>query len=340
MGVSQRNNKGRFMSPIILFGFLSILGLLVAGYLMSRMPGQSHSGPSPKPSADDRYLSGRLQRHVDMLAVTIGERNVWKYDNLLRAADYIEGEFLAAGLEVRSIKYEASGKRVRNIEAEITGTGTVQEIIVLGAHYDSLVGTVGANDNASGVAVLLELARLCSGLSYNKTIRFVAFVNEEPPYFKSPSMGSRVYAEQAKRRGERIRGMISLETIGYFTDEPLTQSFPLPLLRYFYPKEGNFLAFVGNIEYRNLLKRSLAAFRKHAEIPSEGVIAPGWLVGVDWSDHWSFWTSGYPALMVTDTALFRYPHYHMTNDTPEKLNYTAMTRVASGLQEVVKVLGQ
>ncbi len=327
------------MSPIIITGILLILGLLIAGYLMSRMPGQSYSGASPEVTVDEQQLSNKLKKHVETLAVSIGERNVWKYENLLRAADYIEGELRTAGLEVDSIEYEASGKRVRNVEAEIKGEGDAPEIVVIGAHYDSLVGTVGANDNASGVAVLLELAALCSQSDYRKTIRFVAFVNEEPPYFKSPSMGSRVYAEQAKRRNERITGMISLETIGYFTSAPLTQSFPLPLLRYFYPKEGNFLAFVGNIKYRSLLKKSLAAFREQAKIPSEGIIAPGWLLGVDWSDHWSFWRPGYPALMVTDTALFRYPYYHSANDTPEKLNYPAMSRVVLGMEAVIRFLG-
>jgi Zn-dependent M28 family amino/carboxypeptidase len=339
MEASQRR-RDRFMTNIIIFGLLLVTCLVLVGYFMSRMPGYSFSGPGPEFSADEQLLAKNLNNHVEMLAGTLGERNVWKYENLLLAADYIEGQFHNNGLQIRFVEYEASGKLVRNIEAEIPGGVDVAEIIVVGAHYDSLVGTVGANDNASGVAILLELARLCRTDRYNKTIRFVAFVNEEPPFFKSPSMGSRVYAQKSQRRGESIVGMISLETIGYFTDEPLSQKFPLPLLRLFYPKEGNFLAFVGNLKHGDLLKQSLAAFRKTAAIPSEGIIAPGWLVGVDWSDHWSFWKEGYPAIMVTDTALFRYPYYHSSNDTPEKLNYPAMSRITFGLREVVKALAQ
>lgn len=333
-------DKGRFMSPVIIVGILLVVGLFVCGYLMSRMPGSSFSGEVPELKAGELQLEGQLRSHVEVLAGSIGERNLWKYDNLLLAADYIESEFLSIGLNVRSIYYEASGKTSRNIEAEIGGGGETQEIIVIGAHYDSLVGTVGANDNASGVAALLELARLCSKSRPRKTIRFVAFVNEEPPYFKSPHMGSRVYAQKAQQRGDRIVGMISLETIGYYTDEPLSQKFPLPLLRFFYPRKGNFIAFVGSYRHGQLLRRSLMAFRESAVFPSEGIIAPGWLLGIDWSDHWSFWEAGYPAMMVTDSALFRYPFYHTTNDTPDKINYPALARVTSGLQAVVKELGK
>ena len=328
------------MTNIIILGVVLVAGLVLAGYFMSRMPGRSFVGALPEPNAEELLLQDNLVSHVEVLAQTIGERNVWQYDNLLNAADYIEGQFLSSGLKLRSISYEASGKNVRNIEAEIRGTGESPEVIVVGAHYDSLVGTLGANDNASGVAVLLELARLCSAGEYRKTIRFVAFVNEEPPFFKSPSMGSLIYAQQLQERGDRVGAMIALETVGYFTDEPLSQKFPLPLLRLFYPRQGNFLAFVGNYRSGGLLRTCVSSFRKNAELPSEGIIAPGWLLGVDWSDHWSFWRAGIPAIMVTDTALFRYPFYHTTSDTPDKLNYEALTKVASGLLTVIEELGK
>jgi Zn-dependent M28 family amino/carboxypeptidase len=327
------------MTNIIIFGVILVVGLVLAGYFMSRMPGCSFTGALHEPATADLLLQNNLVSHVEVLAQTIGERNVWQYENLLNAADYIEEQFLSNGLNLRSISYEASGKHVRNIEAEIRGAGESPEIIVVGAHYDSLIGTVGANDNASGVAVLLELARLSSAGEYGKTIRFVAFVNEEPPFFKSPAMGSRIYAQQLQERGDRVGAMISLETVGYFTDEPLSQKFPLPLLRLFYPRQGNFLAFVGNYSSGGLLRSSIRTFRTHAELPSEGIIAPGWLLGVDWSDHWSFWKENIPAIMVTDTALFRYPYYHAASDTPDKLNYTALTKVASGLLTVIEELG-
>jgi hypothetical protein len=153
-------------------------------------------------------------------------------------------------------------------------------------------------------------------------------------------MGSWVYARQAQQSGDRLVGMISLETIGYYTSEPLSQRFPLPMLRYFYPDHGNFVALVGNFRSSPLLKRSVKAFRQRGAFPSEGIVAPGWLPGVDWSDHWSFWKIGCPAIMATDTALFRYPHYHTVDDTPDKLNYEALTKVVSGLEAMIGELAK
>lgn len=328
------------MSTVIISCFILVLLLFLAGFLMSRMPGDSFSGPLPELTAGEKVLAENLSSHIITLAGQIGERNAMRYENLQRSAKYIEEQFLANGFEVKSVPYQISGNPFRNIEAEIRGYGESPEVIVFGAHYDSLSGTVGANDNASGVAALLELARMCKSEEYQKTIRFVAFVNEEPPYFKTPQMGSLVYAQQARERGEKIAGMISLETVGYYTDEPSSQKFPLPWLRYFYPRQGNFVAFVGSYKHAALLKKSLGAFRENAVLPSEGLLAPEWLLGVDWSDHWSFWKVGYPAMMVTDTALFRYPYYHTVHDTPEKINYPALSRLTAELKTVVTALGR
>ena len=322
------------MTNLIVFGMVFIVSLALCGYFMSRMPGRSFSGPLPELTPSGLLLKDRLSAHVEMLAETIGERNVWQYDNLQRAADYIEGSFKRAGLKTRLLPYESHGKTVYNIEAELPGLDGAG-IIVVGAHYDSLVHTSGADDNGSGVAALLELARLFKDRKPVKTVRFVAFVNEEPPFFKTSRMGSWVYARQAQQSGDRFVGMISLETIGCYTREPLSQSFPLPLLRYFYPDRGDFLALVGNFSSRQLLKRSVKAFRSRDVFPAEGIVAPGWLLGVDWSDHWSFWKIGCPSIMATDTALFRYPYYHTVNDTADKLNYAALARVVSGLEAMI-----
>ena len=232
------------------------------------------------------------------------------------------------------------GKKVTNIEAEIPGLEASSGMIIVGAHYDSLAGTSGANDNGTGVAAMLELARLLKDSKPRKTVRLVAFVNEEPPFFKTSRMGSLVYANQALQNGDRIAAMISLETIGYYTSEPLSQKFPLPLLRYFYPERGDFVALVGNLRSGSLLKRSVKAFRQRGAFPSEGIVAPGWLLGVDWSDHWSFWKIACPAIMVTDTALFRYPYYHSVRDTPDKVNYEALTRVVNGLEAMIGELAR
>ena len=226
---------------------------------------------------------------------------------------------------------------MRNIEVEIKGATRAQEIIVVGAHYDSVMGAPGANDNGSGVAAVLELARLWRNAQPARTLRFVLFVNEEPPFFKSDEMGSRHYARRAKVRGENIVAMFSLETIGHYSDESGSQRYPFPLGP-FYPSTANFIAFVSNFASRPLLHEAIASFRRHAEFPSEGVAAPALIPGVDWSDHWSFWREGYPALMVTDTAPYRYPHYHAETDTPDKVDYERLARVVAGLHRMLREL--
>ncbi len=326
------------MTNFIVAGFSLIMFLTLGCYFMSRMPGRSFQGPPLPLTATETLLKDRLQIHVETLAGKIGERNIWRYNNLQLAAEYIEGEFKQAGLQARSISYAVEGKQVSNIEVEIPGAGHPSEIIIVGAHYDSLINTSGANDNGTGVAALIELARFFSTGKPTRTLRFVAFVNEEPPFFKTDRMGSLVYVERALANQDKIVGMISLETIGYYSSEPLSQKFPLPLLRLFYPNRGDFLALVGNFRSSRILKRSVKAFRQHGAFPSEGIIAPDWLVGVDWSDHWSFWKTGHPAIMVTDTAIFRYPFYHDPDDTPDKVNYDAMVRVVTGLQAVIAEL--
>jgi hypothetical protein len=236
--------------------------------------------------------------------------------------------------------YVVEGRTVRNLAAELPGASRPEEVVLVGAHYDSVDGSPGANDNASGVAALLEIARLLRETPPARTVRFVAFVNEEPPFFQTEAMGSRVHARAARGRGERIVAMLSLETLGYYTGEPGSQTFPTPLLRPFYPDRGDFVAFVGNLASRRLLRQAVAAFRRHAPFPCEGLSAPAWITGVDWSDQWSFWQEGYPALMVTDTALFRYPHYHGPGDLPGRLAYPQLARVTAGLAATVAALAE
>jgi len=213
-----------------------------------------------------------------------------------------------------------------------------RSMILIGAHYDSVFGSPGANDNGSGVAAMLALARRFARKATQHTVRFVAFVNEEPPHFLGGDMGSFVYANRCKARGDKISAMISLETIGYFSDAPHSQTYPSPGLGIFYPRVGNFIGFVSNVHSRTLLRRAVALFRKHAKIPSEGAALPSFIPGVSWSDQWSFWRSGYPGIMVTDTAPFRYPHYHSASDTPDKLDYDRFTLVVSGMEKVIEGL--
>lgn len=296
------------------------------------MPGKNVSDAAQL-STDEMALREELRSDVQTLAGQIGERNMDRYPQLIAAAEFIEQSFGKAGLRTRRESYQLHGHDCHNIETEIRGTS--EEIIVIGAHYDSVLGCPGANDNGSGIAALLALARRFSGKCVGQTLRFVAFVNEEPPYFLSSQMGSQVYARRCKERGDQLAGMISLETIGYFSDAPNSQSYPAPGFGAFYPKTGNFIGFVANVGSRALLRRTMSIFRAQEKIPSEGAALPAFIPGVSWSDHWSFWQHGYPAIMITDTAPFRYPHYHLPSDTPEKLDYDRFALVVSAMQEVI-----
>jgi hypothetical protein len=300
-----------------------------------RMPGKNISKAAPL-SPNEVTLREELRADVQKLAVEIGERNMWHYARLNTAADFIENSFSRAGLQPGRDSYELQGQACHNIEVEIPGTRP--EVLLIGAHYDSVFGSPGANDNGSGVAATLALARRFANRKTQHTMRFVAFVNEEPPYFLSGEMGSFVYASRCKGRGDKISAMISLETIGYFSDAPNSQTYPSRVLGAFYPKVGNFIGFVSNIRSRTLLRRVVSLFRKHAKIPSEGAALPSFVPGVSWSDQWSFWRNGYPAIMVTDTAPFRYPYYHSASDTPDKLDYDRFTLVVSGMEKVIEDL--
>ncbi len=304
---------------------------------MMRMPGQSYKGALPPLSSEESALADRLRAHVEKLAGEIGERNTVHYNALYTAADYIESCFRALGLPVHEEKYRVDDKEASNIVAEIKGRAHPDEIVVIGAHYDTVEGSPGANDNASGVAAVLELARLFKDAKPQRTIRFVAFVNEEPPYFQTEEMGSMVHARQAKKQGDKVVAMLALETIGCYSDQPKSQKYPAPF-NFFFPDTGNFIGFVSDLGSRTLLRNVVGTFRETTRFPSEGVGAPGWIQGIGWSDHWSFWQAGYPALMVTDTAPFRYPHYHEPTDTPEKLDYGRMARVVAGVGRVVEKL--
>ncbi|MCG2659904.1 MAG: M28 family peptidase [Kiritimatiellae bacterium] len=293
----------------------------------------------PPLTADQRLLGEALKADVWTLAGVIGDRNVIsRYNALCAAADYIEGALSKAGYQVRRQGYEVDwlkGRPCYNLEVELRGTVHPEDIVVIGAHYDSVEQSPGANDNASGVAAMLALARAFAGIKSDRTLRFVAFVNEEPPFFWTRNMGSLVYARQCRARNENIVAMLSLETLGYYCDEKGSQRYPLPLFNLFYPTTGNFAGFIGNLPSRSLLRSVAQSFRRAALCPSEAAALPAWITGIGWSDHWSFWREGYPAIMVTDTALFRYRWYHTPGDTPEKLNYDRLTLVVEGLKTVV-----
>ena len=297
----------------------------------------SRSQDDPRTSVSTTDVAARLRGHVRQLAGAIGPRNLQHYPALKGAERYIEAEFARPGYTVRRQPFRAGGFEVANFEVERPGTTTPDRIVVIGAHYDSAGRSPGADDNASGVAVLLELARLYASATLHRTVRFVAFVNEEPPHFMTETMGSLVYARAAASRGERIEAMLSLESLGYFNDERGSQRYPAPF-SLFFPDRGNFLAMVSNFRSAPLLRTARSAFTSGTRLPVIASPAPARIPGVGWSDHWSFWQQGYRAIMLTDTVPYRNPHYHSISDLPDPLDYTRLVEVVRGCAAVVERL--
>ncbi|KPJ99937.1 MAG: hypothetical protein AMJ60_03250 [Desulfobacterales bacterium SG8_35] len=329
MGNKQRS---RFIAGFIVILLASLLFALF--HWTTRMVGKSYSGRFLPLSEQEKKISVNLRGHVFMVAGEIGERNILLPQKLNAAAAYIKKVWQEQDFAVQFQEYTARDVKSANLIIEIPGTSLPEQIVLIGAHYDTVPGSPGANDNGSGLASLLEVSRLLAGIKPARTVRFVAFTNEEPPFFLRRDMGSRVYASRSRSLNENIVAMLSLETMGYYSEVPNSQEYPFPF-SFFYPHTANFIGFVGNIRSRQLVRLSLAAFRRTTQFPSEGTAAPEWFTGIGWSDHWSFWREGYRAIMITDTAFFRYAYYHTRQDTPEKINYDRLARVTSGLSHVI-----
>jgi Zn-dependent M28 family amino/carboxypeptidase len=284
---------------------------------------------------DKRVLIENLYKHVEHLSVEIGERHMWKEGSLDRTADYIESAFQKSGYSVERQSYLCYGKPVFNVIAE--KEGSEDGVVVIGAHYDTVPGSPGADDNASAVAGMLEIARLHRRSSNRKRLIFVAFVNEEPPCFGSENMGSRAYAKHLKDREVEVDVMISLEMIGYFRKERI-QQYPLPFMGFFYPKTADFIGVVGNFrssKYVSLLKKGI---KKYSSIDVQSLTGPEFFGGISLSDNSSFWHHGYRAVMITDTSFFRNSNYHQETDTVDTLNFEAMAEVVKGLYHTLMEL--
>ncbi len=321
-----------------------ILLLALIYWYMLVMPGRSHTGALPPLSDDERDLGQRLRRHV--VAIASRPHNTDYPEELEAAARYIEDTLMAAGYTPIRQEFPVRGITVRNIEVviapgrEIRAGQTAMGTLVVGAHYDSAGDVPGANDNGSGAAALLEIARLLKSHTIKQSrLRLVFFVNEEPPQFKTDKMGSLVYARALAASGENVRGMLSLETLGYYSDMPGSQQYPPPL-NLVLPDTGNFVAIVGSLATRRFVAEVTRRFRETTPFPSIGGVAPAFLPGIDWSDHWSFGQVGIPAAMVTDTALFRYHHYHKVSDTPDKVDYDKLARVTAGLARMIGAMAR
>jgi len=326
----------------MLLGAAIVLALMLGAaygalHYTTGVPGRSHSGPLPPLSEEEHALAALLKRHIETIATR--EHNLRRYDELEKAARYIEATLASHGHSVGRHELFFDDRPVRNIDVVIEPRADIAnpEVLVVGAHYDSVAGSPGANDNGSGVAAVIELARLLRDLAgaASRRIRLVLFVNEEPPYFKSEDMGSLHYARALAERGERVVAMYSLETIGFYSSAPGSQRYPWPFGLLF-PDRGDFVALVGTLSSRALVWETVRSFRSHTAFPSIGGVAPDLVPGIDWSDHWSFEQVGFPAMMVTDTAPFRYPHYHQATDTPDKVDVESLARVVKGMERVIR----
>lgn len=317
----------RMILRLIIFAFIAVIILKISTFGW-------HSSVNPFTSlTKNSALPQRLKSHVYKLAYEIGDRSIFKYEKLNEAARYIAQQFSSFGYSVEFQEYSVSGKVSRNIIATKKGGQRQKEIIIVAAHYDTCFNP-GADDNASGISCLLELARFASDKQTNRSIKFIAFVNEEPPFFKTEDMGSRRYVKAAKIRKEDIKGAIILETIGYYSDKPFSQSYPL-LFGLFYPNKASFIAVVGNFSSRKFVRKIVSSFKKKIAFPIESVVTFGFIPGVDFSDNWSFWKEKYPAVMITDTAFYRNPNYHTNHDTYDTLNYQNMAAVTEGFGAVL-----
>lgn len=286
-------------------------------------------------------LAARLYRHVDCLAGLIGPRCFAIPKSIPATLGYLRREWESMGYEVREECYDALGLEATNLIVERPGTRRPQDIVLLGAHYDTVSGTPGADDNASAVAVLLEVSRELANVATRRTIRFVAFACEEPPYFHTGSMGSQHHARRAREAGESILGMLCLEMVGYYVDEPKSQQIPEAIpkfLRWLFPKRGDFLAAVGNLSSCALSWRFRKGFRRASRLPLFSICLPERINEIRLSDNASFWDQGYPALMLTDTSFLRNPHYHRSTDTPETLDYERMAEVVKGVTGALRHL--
>jgi hypothetical protein len=316
------------------------------------MPGKTCRFHPEDLSTQEQEIGSFARHTIHTLADTIGERNRWKPGSLEQTRVFIGNTFESYGYVVKEEPFadgvnliaelpESRSPYGANTPADNAFDAIVGErlMLLVGAHYDTVPGSPGANDNGSGVAAMLELARLLRSVNTRKKIRFVAFDNEEHVGQPATTQGSYVYAMQCRERAEKIAGMWSLETLGYFCSDAGSQRYPSPF-DLFYPTTGDFVAFVGNADSREWVHNSVRAFRRLGAFPAEGVAAPDKFADINRSDHWGFQQAGYPALMVTDTANFRYRYYHTNDDTPDKVSFRELSRLIRVLFQTMSALAE
>lgn len=324
-----------FLSRIIRTLFAGVVCLvLLTGYVTTRMPGSSFDSPLPALTSEQKNIEQSLRFDVDILAGRIGERNVGRFDKYEEAVDYLEFSLRDAGYDVLRYPIVVRDKICYNLVAELTGSESAEETVVVGAPYDSPENSVAANATASGAAAVLTLARSLAGREVSRTLRFVLFANEAYATLPSEKRGSNSYAATLKKEGETVEAVLTLESLGYYSKHSSSQEYPMPL-QFFYPDEANFVAFVGNTSSANLVQRTIGTFRNKAHFPSEGFLFPDTSRGLGGVCQRAFWKEQYPAVLITDTGRSRYPYHATRKDLPNKLNYTHMARVVDGLEAVL-----
>lgn len=305
----------------ILLGFALLAFGLFAAWLYLAQPTLRHNQFSSV-SADPLLLEG----HVKNLSVNFHPRNFRNLRNLDASAEYILKAFSAAGAKASMQVYAVNGRNYQNVIARFGITDPKAGRWIIGAHYDSCADTPGADDNASGVAGLLELARLLGGDPNPPPVELVAYTLEEPPYFRSSDMGSAHHARTVIESGIPVKGVIILEMIGYFTGQPGTQEYPIGLLRLFYPGRGDFLIVVGQLGQRAFTREVKIGMKNPSGLPVYSINGPVSLPGIDFSDHLNYWAYNLPAVMITDTAFYRNKAYHEKEDTWDRLDYDKMAK--------------
>ncbi len=316
-----------FGTVVALLMVYSMLGILLTGPIVVRAPNYDKLVVTPSVE--------RLRKSVETLCGKFSPRDYRNPANLDAAADWIAERFRMAGLEVEFQTYEVEGQSYRNVIGTRRGMNPAAGTIVIGAHFDAYGPSAGANDNASGVAVLLELAETLPPVKPEATHIFAAFNTEEPPFFRSPQMGSYKFAEKLRAAGTRVDLMVALDLVGYYSDEPNSQRFPIKGLGLYYPNRGNFAAIVGDAGSGRSIRRVKMGMMATEAIPIRSLRAPSRLAPVDFSDHWAFRQVGFPGVLVTDTAFLRYEHYHEAEDTPDKLDYVRMGKLVQALHGVL-----
>ena len=321
----SQNESRRRIIRIMIFVLLAFVLVLLALWFWFTQPLLYSGTPNSTRTVDP----ARLATHVRKLSIDLAPRDEGHIENLDKVADYIKEQFQQTSARVVLQPYRIEGRSYRNVIAHF-GPDSAERIVV-GAHYDTAGPLPGADDNASGIAGLIELAQLLSKQQLKTHVELVAFTLEEPPYFRTNGMGSAVHADSLRKENVKVKLMISLEMIGYFSDAANSQQFPASFLKLFYPSTGNYIAVVGRLSEGLAVRRVKSAMRGASPLPVYSISAPSVIPGIDFSDQLNYWNEGYDAVMITDTAFYRNRNYHTEHDTAEKLDYKRMAMVVEGV---------